>query len=283
MIIPSYDVQSNVRLKVHHLTPKASANKPVVLMCHPTGFCGLAYASVTAHLRNANVFALDARSHGESDRGSLTSWNGFQKDLDSVFDFLKDFTKHNNFIGLGISSGASAHILNASINKDLYSGLYLSEPILFPPGTDLAHRESLALSARRRRDSFGSYDEAFFKYKDKGALSHLSKSALGLYVSNGFELLDNSITLKCNKEDEEAIYLSGTANGVWEALSNIDVSSLIVYGEHSNTVTLALAQKIAHQMKKAKIEMMPNVGHFTLFEQPYNAAKSITNFINSIA
>lgn len=250
-------------------------------MCHPTGFCGLVFASVVAHLRGVNAYAIDIRSHGYSERGDVTKWELFGNDLESAFAEISQRSGHKKVIGVGISSGSSAHILNAAKNPDFYRGLYLCEPILFPPGSDIDHREFLADSARRRRESFESRDEAYFNYSSGGGFSKLSSSALALYCTHGFENFEGGITLRCNKQDEEAIYLSGAANNVFESLSKIEVPTRIIYGEFSKTVNVTQANLYASQLNNATVEELRNTGHFTLFEKPYAGAMSIRNFLDS--
>ncbi len=282
MIIPSFDVKGDVRIRVHHFTPNAPHDQRVLVLCHPTGFCASVYSSVVSHLRGVNVFGIDIRSHGYSQRGDVTDWAGFQHDLDSACAEIQRRTGHDTFVGVGISSGSSAHILNASRHKDLYDGLYLAEPILFPPGADLAGRDALASSARKRRDTFESYNDAYSRYRQGGGLSHLSESALALYCVHGFEHDGDVVRLRCRPEDEEAIYLSGGANGVYEALKDVTCPSVIVYGEMSKTISAESAHAIAHQMRNARVERLDGTGHFTLFENPFAGAASITSFVNSL-
>lgn len=282
MITPHFDVHSDVRIRVHHFTPMACKTDPVVVMCHPTGFCGLVFASVVAHLRGLNIYAIDVRSHGYSDRGNVNEWDLFGQDLVSAFSKIKDRSDHNKFVGIGISSGSSAHILNSAMNHELYSGLYLCEPIMFTPDSDLANRGLLAESARNRRERFESADDAYFKYLSRGALSKLSPSALALYCVHGFKDTTRGIQLRCSKVDEEAIYLSGGANGVYDSLSKIKVPTRFVYGEHSKTVNSEQAEIYSSQIQGSTTEMLAGTGHFTLFENPYLGAKSITTFIDSL-
>ena len=83
----------------------------------------------------------------------------------------------------------------------------------------------------------------------------------------------------CNKEDEEAIYLSGSENNVYEILSEIKVKTHIIYGEISNTISNDFAKEIAGRIQDSSVEELAGVGHFTLFENPTLGAESITRFI----
>src|SRR5690606_16876442 len=110
------------------------------------------------------IYGIDFRSHGQSELGDVSDWNGFQRDVDCAFEKISQHSGHSSFIGIGISSGASAHILNSAKNPELYEALILCEPILFPPDADLSTREMLALSARKRRSDFESRDEVYTRF-----------------------------------------------------------------------------------------------------------------------
>lgn len=279
MITPILNISSDGNIALHHFTPKAKTTDPVVVMCHPTGFCAQCFSSVAAHLRGLNIFGIDMRSHGYSDRQDVTKWEGFSRDVAATFEFLITFTGHIHFIGVGISSGASAHILNAAENPQLYSGLFLCEPILFEPGSKLESREKLAESARKRKDSFASKDVAYEKFL-KSAFSVLNPSSLGSYCAHGLKDEQDHVSLRCNKRDEEMIYLSGGGNGVYEALSHIDCPTMIVYGENSTTIDSNKANMISDQISTSNVIGMKGVGHFTLFENPYIGALMISSFIS---
>ncbi len=281
-MIPYLDAKSDGNIRVHHLTPLATKDSPVLVFCHPTGFCGLTFASVSCHLRGLNVFAIDIRSHGYSDRSDVTNWSRFANDIQSASQEIISYCKTKQIIGVGISSGSSAHILNAANYQDLYLGLYLCEPILVPPGTELKDRQMLADSAEYRRDTFSSRDEAFNKFSSRGPLSMLHPSALALYCTHGFKDCEDGVTLRCLKDDEKNIYLSGGGNKVFEALSSIQAPTNIVYGQFSKTVDAKRAELIANNISDARVEELAGAGHFTLLEQPYTGANSISIFVDSL-
>ena len=92
MITKNYEIKSDLTLNLSHLTPDSNNKAPILLFIHPTGFTGNMFSSVGAHLRNMNIFTLDLRSHGASQRGDVSNWHFLAKDLTSVFDFLKNLT-----------------------------------------------------------------------------------------------------------------------------------------------------------------------------------------------
>jgi pimeloyl-ACP methyl ester carboxylesterase len=279
VITKQYRVKSDLLLNLIHFTPEANDTDPVLLCIHPTGFTSSMFACVAAHLRDMNIFGLDLRSHGDSERGDVTNWAFLAQDLKPVFSFMKEKTKHNKFFGIGISSGSSALLLHASKYSQDFKGLYICEPIVFPPKADLSTRELLANSARYRKDTFETKENVYERFSSKGTLSALDKSCLASYAKYGFHEKDGKVTLSCKKEDEEAIYLSGSENYVWDALASIRVRTQIVFGTKSDTMNLQKATEISHQIANSKVESLANVGHFTLFENPTIGAKSISSFI----
>jgi pimeloyl-ACP methyl ester carboxylesterase len=279
VIVKNYEIKSDLTLNLSHLTPDSNNKAPILLFIHPTGFTGNMFSSVGAHLRNMNIFTLDLRSHGASQRGDVSNWHFLAKDLTSVFDFLKNLTGQNKFYGIGISSGSSALALHASMHSDDFHGLYLCEPIVFPPNADLSMRDILSNSAKNRRANFDSREMVYERFSSRGALSNLNKSSIALYAKYGFKTDNEEVTLRCNKEDEEAIYISGTSNSLWDSLKSIKIRSNIVYGELSNTMDPKKAEEIAGQIPNSTTECLKGVGHFTLFENPTFGAESISSFI----
>ena len=125
MIIKNYCVKSDLELNLIHFTPEANIDAPIIIFIHPTGFVSNMYATVAAHLRGMNIFGLDLRSHGASEKGNVSDWAFLGNDLFSVFESLKEKTGQKKFYGVGISSGSSALALHASKHSADYHGLYL--------------------------------------------------------------------------------------------------------------------------------------------------------------
>lgn len=239
------------------------------------------YACVAPHLSGFNIFGIDLRSHGLSERGDVSKWEGFSRDVSAACEKILDFTNSEKLIGVGISSGASAHILNASNNEAFYEALVLFEPILFSPQDELAGREKLAESARNRRSTFSNRQEVFERFTNRGPFKNFSPSALALYAQYGFKESEDGVELACNKKDEETIYLSGSKNGVYDAMRALKIPSLIVTGEHSKHVSQQTLTEVSQQMRDANTTIMENVEHFTLFENPVLGAQIIDEYLKS--
>ncbi|HMS24321.1 MAG TPA: alpha/beta fold hydrolase [Acidimicrobiia bacterium] len=284
MTFPSFDVDGDVRIRVHHFTPDADKNAPVVVMCHPTGMCALMYEPFVRHTSGVNFFAMDTRCHGESARGDVTDWAGFEHDTSAVIAAVLERTKHSKVVGLGISSGASAHLLNAATSRDMYRGLFLCEPIAFSADTDLSTRAALISSAERRRSTFESFDDALKRFSAGGPLSHLDSDCLELYCRHGFKPKGEheEITLCCAPEDEAAIYRSGPVNGVFTILSHVEAPTLVIYGAKSTTFNEESARNLARKIPRAHYKELENAGHFTLFENPRLGADYFMDFMQSL-
>jgi pimeloyl-ACP methyl ester carboxylesterase len=239
------------------------------------------FASLVPHLDNVNIFGIDTRCHGYSDRGDVTSWDGFGNDLAAAATYIESVTSSDVRIGVGISSGASAHILHSVAERDFYRGLYLCEPIMFAPEENVENRAKLLEGVRKRRDVFDSRDVAFARFLDHGPLSRIDANALALYCTHGFADISDGVTLRCKKEDEEAIYESGIANHVYEKLGDIAVPTRIVYGETSTTMSRAKAIRISQAIATSETYEMAKVGHFTLLEDVAAGSADLGAFIDS--
>ena len=76
-------------------------------------------------------------------------------------------------------------------------------------------------AARRRRRSFGSYQDAIDNYRSKPPMAAFTPEALRNYVEHGFAPSAEGVTLRCDPELEAQTFLNGRDNGVWDLLPEI--------------------------------------------------------------
>src|SRR5205807_8354699 len=64
---------------------------PPVLMAHATGFHGMVWRPMAAHLRDFHCYSFDERGHGDSSRpaGEDYDWTGFADDALAVVDGIE--------------------------------------------------------------------------------------------------------------------------------------------------------------------------------------------------
>ncbi|CAB4603694.1 unannotated protein [freshwater metagenome] len=179
--------------------------------------------------------------------------------------------------------GATALVMAALIEPELYKALILYEPIIFPESMRNAQTAShqpspLAEGARRRRTTFASRDEAFANYSSKPPMNVFDEKSLRAYVDFGFndvriaETNENCVVLKCNPEHEARTYETGTSHETWEQLHLLRVPTWIVAGAVAPMQPSSWSELIAKKIPNSKFIQWPDAGHFGPMQQPARLA-----------
>ncbi|HEX8771353.1 MAG TPA: alpha/beta fold hydrolase, partial [Acidimicrobiales bacterium] len=183
---------------------------PDVVFAHATGLVGSVWAPVAAELIDTlHCVSFDARGHGDSGApaGHDFDWRGFARDTLAVVDSFG--APEGGTFGVGHSSGATALLLAEEARPGTFAALYCFEPIIVIADPPLGRDQGnwLAAGARRRRETFGSRQEATANYTAKPPFAAWVPEALAAYVIDGFEdLPDGTVRLKCRRDDEALIY-----------------------------------------------------------------------------
>ncbi|HTN99069.1 MAG TPA: alpha/beta hydrolase, partial [Microthrixaceae bacterium] len=158
---------------------------PDLVMVHATGFCAGVWTPVIGRLEGNRQAALDVRGHGRSTVPSVgMDWNGTAEDVLATIDALgleKPF-------GIGHSMGGASLVLAEQARPGTFRGMWLYEPIIFPPELNSqASDNPLVAGALRRRAAFESPSSALSNFSSKPPFSLLDPDALAAYVKYGFE------------------------------------------------------------------------------------------------
>lgn len=257
-----------------------------VLLAHPTGFHGQVWAPVAERLATAgrHVWSLDFRGHGNSvapdPAGDAYSWAGFASDALAVVDHL-GMAGDPEVLVCGHSKGGAALLLAEARRPGTFGRVWCYEPIVFP--TEFANMSAdefpLARSARKRRNEWGSFEEAYAAYASKPPLDVMTPESLRAYVEYGLrDRGDGVLELKCRPEVEAAVFSMAPSNGLWEALPEIGSTVVVACGETSRSIAPALGEQIVERLRHARLEVWPHVGHFGPQEDPDACAASILKF-----
>jgi pimeloyl-ACP methyl ester carboxylesterase len=254
---------------------------PLLLLAHATGFHGRVWGPCASHLRDRHCVAPDLRGHGDSvvpdDIGF--AWSGFADDILAVVDHLGG----GPLIAAGHSKGGASLLLAEQRRPGTFAGLYLFEPIVFPPavaamqvGEDGRPSNPLAAGARRRRPTFESYDAAYENFAAKAPFDALDPDALRAYVDGGFrQLPDGSVTLKCRPENEAQVYEMGSQHDAYEHLAEVRCPVTVGFGFETPFSPATFARPIVEQLPNATLDPHPELGHFGPLEDPAAIAGSI--------
>ena len=257
--------------------------KPAVMLSHATGFHGRCFDPVVESLNtDYECTSFDFRGYGDSNLPNdwPVAWQGY---CDDALAITKSLQNKNQIIAVGHSMGATALVMAALIEPELFKALILYEPIIFPESMRNAQTAShqpspLAEGARRRRTTFASRDEAFANYSSKPPMNVFDEKSLRAYVDFGFndvriaETYENCVVLKCNPEHEARTYETGTSHETWEQLHLLRVPAWIVAGAVAPMQPSSWSELIAKKIPNSKFIQWPDAGHFGPMQQPARLA-----------
>ncbi len=283
MITPATHPSSEgVQLVVYDYAP--SSQKQPVLLSHATGFHGRVFDPVAEHLHASNhCHSFDYRGHGDS---SLpidwnANWSGYGDDALAVARVVAGAQQSPPaIIGAGHSMGGAALVMAALRAPELFRALVLYEPIILPPQVRVGMTETgvpnpLADGARRRRDTFASFDEAIANYSSKPPLNVMRFDALRAYVMHGFRAQHGGISIKCSPEHEARAYEMGAIHETWNELPKLRVPVWLVSGEVIPHTPGAIAALIADEVPGSTLVQWDDLGHFGPMQDPQRFAQLI--------
>ena len=264
-----------VELAVHDL----GGDGPPLLICHATGFCGMAYGPFARGLTDIrHVWAVDFRGHGDStspEHGDF-DWGGVGEDLLAVVEALDAPIEV-----VGHSMGGAAAVLAEHREPGTLRSAYLFEPII-PPFElpDMPDQNPMAEAAARRRAVFDSKAQALYRYATKTPLAVLSAGSLGAYVEYGFEdLPDGTARLKLAPEEEAAVF---SASGKPTSATAKDVAApvAIAVGEVTEGFSPALfADPLVEALPNGELVRFHELGHFGPLEAPTVIAADVRRWL----
>ena len=271
-LVPPGDVQ----VTVHDLDGRG----PPLVLAHAAGLHGLVLAPLARHLAgDFRCFAFDARGHGDSrlPQNADLDWYGLAADVLAVVDGLGLDRPY----GFGHSSGATAVLMAEQARPGTFAAVYCYEPVIVaadpPLGRDAG--SILATRARHRRPTFGSREEARRHYASKPPLDAVHPEALQAYVDHGFEdSPDGGVRLKCDPEDEAAVYETATAHDAYARLPEITCPVVVACGSHSEGCSPDRGRAHGERLPAGRHEVLDGLGHLGPLERPDQVAASVLRF-----
>lgn len=246
-----------------------------LLFVHATGFCAGVWTPIAALVAHHRRAALDVRGHGRSEVPVAgMHWDGTAADVLATVDALG----LERPFGVGHSMGGASLVLAEQARPGTFRGLWLFEPIIFPPAADSAAASGnpLAEGARRRRSRFDSELAAYENFSGKPPLSTLSPAALSAYVQFGFSTAaDGSVELRCAPEVEASTYEMGGVHHAFDHLGEVGCPVTVVRGTDRVPGPASFAPAVADGLPGGHLEDHPELGHFGPLEDPAAMAASI--------
>ena len=243
---------------------------PDLLVCHATGFHGLAYGPLAQCLgERFTVWALDFRGHGSSGPAPNDdyAWSGMGADVAACVAAIGA----PQLYGFGHSMGGAALLLAERSEPGSFAGLFLYEPIVLPRGFfEAPNANPLAAGARNRREVFDSRAEALARYSSRSPLAVMRADALAAYVEGGFvDLPDGRVRLACSAETEARTFEASGGLPAEEAPA-IDVPATVAAGTAVGAVSNpgVFSPAIAEALPRGRFRSFENLGHFGPLEAP---------------
>ena len=253
-----------------------------LLLAHATGFHGYCYLPMADALTDRfTVYALDYRGHGDTARPDdwQVDWSGYG---DDALAAARAIAPAGGLVGFGHSMGATGLLMAAHRDPELFDVIVAFEPIVPQPAADAFDRDppSLVEGARRRRKSFGSFDEAIDNYSSKPPMMSFDPEMLRLYVGHGFRPAPEGVRLKCDPEHEARTFESSGLNGCWELLPEIKTHVVIVSGAADEAGPAAIAKQVVDRLPNSIYIEKSEWDHFAPFVDPSAMAALISDVVN---
>ena len=289
MRVPSSDgVEVAVfELTGHHFDGHDSAT---LLISHATGFHGRCYQPMADELADvAHCVAFDYRGHGdtalplpERQRSGEIDWQRYGDDATAVATWLAE-RAGEPIVAFGHSMGGACLLMAAHRKPEVFRDIIAFEPIVFPPA-EYSPNDSeggelegpMVASARRRRTSFLSFEEAIANFSSKPPLNAFTPDALEAYVRHGFALgPDGAVHLKCDAQTEADTFVAGGLHNTWDVLPEITPEVLVVSGRLEEMRPSMIAAQIAERLPNGSYLQRDDLDHFGPMTHPAECAAII--------
>jgi pimeloyl-ACP methyl ester carboxylesterase len=261
------------------------------LAAHATGFNGLVWRPWAALQHEMHLVAPDFRGHGGSTcpAGVPYSWERYADDVLAVLaaaPWPSSDQDPARPIGIGHSMGGAALLLAEIRQPRTFAGLWLYEPITFPPEirSTMGDAENpLAAGARRRRVRFPSRAEAAATYRSKPPLNVFADASMDAYVEGGFVGdPDGSVSLACRPGDEALVYEQASTCAAFEQAGDVTCPVVVAHGARAQGPPAAIAPLLATRLPEGRTAAYEDLGHFGPMEAPARLAADVAAFARSL-
>jgi len=213
-----------------------------------------------------------------------------EQDADLLIKFLEQ-TQDGPVIGIGHSQGATATAMAAAKRPDLFSELYLIEPVTFTKSQALLYKlipRSIKLkrqpfkSALTKKATWVSIDEYYDSLREKNAYRRIADNDLYLFAKESLiQQADNRYTFIFSPKQEIANYFGiPYIDGALKKLAKTAVPYQLIIGKP----TIFINDKVRRNWKKFvpanQLHIMPKNGHLLPIEAPKQCAEVIVQQFN---
>lgn len=213
------------------------------------------------------------------------AWDNITGEYATAMD-IWNLSGRGDVFGLGHSQGGFALLSAALARPGSFAHIFGFEPVIFPAPANavVGHPmdNHMAMIARKRREVFGSKQEAFENYRNKLPFKMADEHVTKSYVHWGFdELGDGSVRLKCRAAWEGELF-SLAMSDLYHRLPGIDCNVTLGLAEFTSpNFTDSIPLQHA-QMPNSTVMHFAGRSHFGPLENTDEMADIIrTTFLGS--
>lgn len=212
------------------------------------------------------VVLVDLRGHGYSDKKDYIHFAEYAEDIKQLLDYL--YIDHCSFIGHEMGASIAATI--AARNPDMVKSLTLINPTLLNdmfPGERLYRNYAEKIRNWDENDQQKFLDSHLYysKRKAKKQLKHMSTTN---------DLL--------TKKERNAVKASFNDNRITDYLSQLDLPTLIIAGQHGERTTVVEAKEVGDYINnEVKFVVFDKSGLYPFSEEKEKFVTSVKHFLEN--
>ncbi|WP_224248751.1 alpha/beta fold hydrolase [Hyalangium gracile] len=264
---------------------------PVLHLTHANGFPPGSYRKLIELLKSRyHVFTLRSRSLVPGTHPlEMRTWDDMADDLAHALraQGLK------GVVGVGHSMGGVATLLASVNDPGLFRAVVALDPVLLTGPRLLLvqaltllrmrHRIPPASLARRRRESWGSREEAAASYRKKALFQRFDPACFQDYLTHGLtEAPGGGVRLTIPTAWEARIFET-SPRASWQRLRSVRVPTLVVRGGDSDTLTPEALERVRRTLPGVRTEELPGTTHLFPLEQPEECGRRILAFLEELS
>lgn len=262
---------------------------PVLHLAHANGFPPGTYRKLIEALKpRYHVLTLRSRCLVPgAEPLSMRDWGDMADDLAGALRARG----LEGVVGVGHSMGGVATLLASVKNPGLFRAVVALDPVLFTGMRHLflqalalfgmSHRIPPARMARRRREHWGSREEAAASYRKKALFQHFDPECFQDYITHGLtEAPHGGFQLTIPRAWEARIFET-SPHGVWRRLRSVAVPTLVLRGSNSDTLTPAALEHVRRTIPGVRAEEQPGTHLFPL-EHPEECGRRLLAFLDTV-
>lgn len=257
---------------------------PPLLLCHGNGLnAGMWAGALPTLITRFHCYGLDLRGHGRSrpvDPDYSVARRSFAADVVTAVEAIGG-PVHYAAHSLGAASAVFAALAHHDPSQ-LFTGLWLFEPVLIPAGfrTEGQGPGPLVEMSRRRRMDFDSIADAVERFRSKPPYSLCHPASVEGYVEVGTNPTDTGVRLSCRGEDEARVFET-MEDLDFDRLAGIELPARVVAGasiNEANALPPRVAPLVAEALGNGRWVAHDGLTHFGPMEAPAEMARSIIEF-----